>query len=1475
MAFPTIPTVAAGRVLSVLATNPAGTHTSPNLSSLTKNAGDLLIAIVIIYDGNSTNAEFSSWGGGFTEFGDFATTTTMAIGCASKVSTGSETGTFTVTSADTSANDSAFFLLSIPGGRTPEAGSYATGTGAAADPASFDPAGWGAEDTLWIAVGGSGETSTTGSYTGIASAPANYSDYADSGISADVVGGVEGAVAFRQLNAASEDVGTFSVDTSNARNAAIVIAVRTQTVQSSFTANLVVRKTQTGSFTADAVIKKAISGSISANADIKQTISGSITADAVVVSGTISASFTANAVVKATISGSFTANAVVRRVQTSQDYAETVRAHGAIAQWRLGEPSGTTAEDSVGSNDGTYVNTPTLGVAGPLNDGSTAVTLDRGQSEYVDVVDHASIDQGNGAISWEAWFKRDDLGGSDSTLISKGGGSPILQMNGSPNGIVRFFARSVGLAAASSINITDQNWHHFVGTKDASHNWKIYIDGVDRTVVEGTPTPDASSSGKALDIGRDSTTSDAYADGTIAEVALYSFALSSAQIVEHYQLRTLVTPLTALTADAAIRRVQASALTANAVIKQSIVNSVTSNAVIFKVVSGSFTANAVILVTQAGSLTANSLVLKTISGTFSADAFVHGAVLYDTMTRSVSGGLGTADDGTTYNNIVKTGGFLTSGIVNVNGTEAVTSGSTIRAFSGYRAPRHGTFQFDFFVPSDTSDLNPYYEIDAAQRDDDTSSGISAMGVLFAFPNGDGTWRVRAGASAIHNFTPEASTWYTVKGLIPPLQTDLARVKVWKRTDPEPAGWNFSDAGIDYINQLPTIWLGGGSTVVAGFDNPRIWTSLDTTTITRQITADARIVRKQKGKVIQDIANSIWYDQNGGTQDIFQSIDETTPNDADYIRTDDNPVTATYEGNIQAHEDPNRSDNHIMRVRHLKTGDRNGTITVTLFQETVGNIASFEATPVQDTANTLEYTLTGAEADAITDYTRLRVRFVGATTGGGSQTRLRVTWFELEVPGAAVDTHVLGFIANSIVRATIGGTFSANAFIAGTVTADAVVQRTQAGSFIADAVVFKAISGSTTADAVVFRTQAGAFTADAEIALATQQNSFTANAVILGVIFGSLTANTVILRGQQGGITSDAVVHATEAGSTTADAVVLRTQTGSVTADAVILATIAGSITGDAVVLGTQTGSFSADAFVHGTIRLDAVVLRPIGGQIGADAFVHGRLNTDAVVRQTIIGSFSADAFIGGAGTGALSADAVIQATVAGELFGDAVVLRTASGSFSADAIVVTSAAGAITANAVVLRTISGSFGSDAIIESEHIDSFTSNAVVRREAAGSVFAEAVVAATNAGSLAVSAVVYATLSGSLSADAVVQASITDAITADALIRTGGAGQVTADAVLLQTIFGSVTGHAVVLQTFSGSITFDSITRIIISNSILSDAFIVRVVSGAFTADADILNPNAVIALRGRATVANIIDGVTYIYNSLVGETRVDDA
>jgi hypothetical protein len=238
VAFPTIPTVADGRVLFTNQANATSPRTFPNLSGLTKSSGDLLIAIVVAYQSSSGagapgGSVFSSWGGGFTEFCDQMTTnsSTMAIGAAYKWSDGTETGTFDVTQAATITGHASLCLLSIPGAHAstpPEVGTIANGTSAAADPGSFNPTNWDVEDTLWIAVAASGMTSGTGSWTATGTTyPTNYTDGTDSATADNsTIGQTEVAVAFRQLSAASEDVGTFGVDTSNARNSALIIAVR-------------------------------------------------------------------------------------------------------------------------------------------------------------------------------------------------------------------------------------------------------------------------------------------------------------------------------------------------------------------------------------------------------------------------------------------------------------------------------------------------------------------------------------------------------------------------------------------------------------------------------------------------------------------------------------------------------------------------------------------------------------------------------------------------------------------------------------------------------------------------------------------------------------------------------------------------------------------------------------------------------------------------------------------------------------------------------------------------------------------------------------------------------------------------------------------------------------------------------------------------------------------------------------------------
>ncbi len=234
MAFPTVPTAGANTLLQTTTSPASTTHTFPNLTTLAPAAGDLIIAIIVQYSGTaggSANDQFSAWGASLTETRDDETTTAndLAVGVAHKTASGSESGTFTVTSA--SSFKSVNFLMRIPTGTwhgttIPEVAAVVRATGAVADPGSLSPT-WGAADTLWIAVGGQSETTTTGTPPVITASPTNFSGDLIVARVADAVGDITAGVGFRQNNAASEDSGTWTATNALRGNgAATTIAVR-------------------------------------------------------------------------------------------------------------------------------------------------------------------------------------------------------------------------------------------------------------------------------------------------------------------------------------------------------------------------------------------------------------------------------------------------------------------------------------------------------------------------------------------------------------------------------------------------------------------------------------------------------------------------------------------------------------------------------------------------------------------------------------------------------------------------------------------------------------------------------------------------------------------------------------------------------------------------------------------------------------------------------------------------------------------------------------------------------------------------------------------------------------------------------------------------------------------------------------------------------------------------------------------------
>ena len=215
MAFPTVPTTGNSTLAGLNQLNTTATLTGPNLGPLGKSPGDLLIAIAGEYQSSAgTGAAYTGWAGGgltWTEITDCTGTAVYRLGVAvARVVTGSETGTVTVTRSGTLVGDASMIVLVISGAHAttnPETTAVATGANTAqADPAALSPS-WGAEDTLWIGVNGNGMTSATSTWTANNGAPTNYTDYFGTNpADTSTVGDFGLAVAFRQLNTATEDV---------------------------------------------------------------------------------------------------------------------------------------------------------------------------------------------------------------------------------------------------------------------------------------------------------------------------------------------------------------------------------------------------------------------------------------------------------------------------------------------------------------------------------------------------------------------------------------------------------------------------------------------------------------------------------------------------------------------------------------------------------------------------------------------------------------------------------------------------------------------------------------------------------------------------------------------------------------------------------------------------------------------------------------------------------------------------------------------------------------------------------------------------------------------------------------------------------------------------------------------------------------------------------------------------------------------
>jgi hypothetical protein len=228
-----------------------------------------------------------------------------------------------------------------------------------------------------------------------------------------------------------------------------------------------------------------------------------------------------------------------------------------VSYWRLGEASGTAANDERGALPGSYSGQPVLGTTGALaGDPNTAVRFS-GSGQYVNVTDAPQLSSeagGSGKLSIEAWINVASLPPSGpATVVSKGAaGGYEYALRVWYTGAVEMVLWAPGGTTYASIAtpgrvVTTGSWYHLVGTCDNGVACRVYVNGVEvanKTSNWGAKLPADTTA--PLSIGRRGDNVQ-YLAATIDEVAIYSTVLSSSLIQAHYTAGGGTAVLTAAT----------------------------------------------------------------------------------------------------------------------------------------------------------------------------------------------------------------------------------------------------------------------------------------------------------------------------------------------------------------------------------------------------------------------------------------------------------------------------------------------------------------------------------------------------------------------------------------------------------------------------------------------------------------------------------------------------------------------------------------------------------------------------------------------------------------------------------------------------------------------------------------------------------------------------------------------------------------
>ena len=228
-----------------------------------------------------------------------------------------------------------------------------------------------------------------------------------------------------------------------------------------------------------------------------------------------------------------------RTVSVSIPYDVLLMSYNPEHYLRLGEPSGTTAEDASPNNrDGTYVNTPTLAQASSLeNDADTSVDFN-GSDEYVSTGYNPFTNATTRTFVGRAW--RDNTAGVHALMSGAAatGQGPFLFLNNAST-TVSFRPRGDVFGAGQQTNWSNAwpgsaiwvSWALIFN--ESADTAELYLDGVSQGVNTGvTQAYDASPGNIQWSRYSDDLPFTSFWNGKQDEVAVFNRALTAAEIAD-------------------------------------------------------------------------------------------------------------------------------------------------------------------------------------------------------------------------------------------------------------------------------------------------------------------------------------------------------------------------------------------------------------------------------------------------------------------------------------------------------------------------------------------------------------------------------------------------------------------------------------------------------------------------------------------------------------------------------------------------------------------------------------------------------------------------------------------------------------------------------------------------------------------------------------------------------------------------------